>query len=137
MPTLPEIDDMFTIAPLLFSRITAAAARRPFQVPFRCTAITWSNWSSVILRIVASRVMPALLTMMSSPPKPSTAAATSASTSSELVTSQRTARATSLPPRLSAAACVASQVHVTEHDTRAFGDETLARSRSPDPGLHR
>ena len=73
MPTLPDTDDMFTMAPRLFSRMMAAASRVPFQVPFRCTSMTWSNCSSVILRIVASRVIPALLTMMSRPPKRSTA----------------------------------------------------------------
>ena len=65
---------MFTIAPRLFSRMIAAALRMPFHVPFRCTAMTWSNCSSVILRIVASRVIPALLTMMSRLPNRSTAA---------------------------------------------------------------
>ncbi len=53
----------------------AAASLVPFQEPLRCTAMTWSNCSSVILRMVASRVMPALLTMMSRLPKVSTAAA--------------------------------------------------------------
>ena len=31
---------MFTIVPRLFSRMIAAALRKPFHVPFRCTAIT-------------------------------------------------------------------------------------------------
>jgi hypothetical protein len=31
---------MFTIAPRLFSRMIAAALRVPFQVPFKCTAMT-------------------------------------------------------------------------------------------------
>ena len=81
----------------------------PFQVPLRCTLITWSNWSSVIVRMVASRVMPALLTMMSSDPNVSTVCASMASISAALVTSQRATAATSGPPSLAAATCVASR----------------------------
>ena len=125
MPTFPEIDDMFTIAPRLFSRMIAAALRSPFQVPFRCTAITWSNCSSVILRIVASRVMPALLTMMSSAPNPSTAAPTNASTSSADVTSQRTADGDVVTAQLLGRDLGCLEIHVTEHDPCALGDEPL------------
>ena len=47
--------------------------------------------------MVASRVMPALFTAISTVPKSSTAAASSVSTSSARVTSERTARATAEP----------------------------------------
>src|ERR1700759_3098362 len=132
MPTLPEIDDMLTIVPRLFSRITAAALRSPFQVPFRCTAMTWSNWSSVILRIVASRVMPALLIMMSSAPNWSSAAPISASTSSPDVTSQRTATAILSPPSFSAAACVASRF-TSPSTTRAPSSTKRSAMARPRP----
>ena len=115
---------MFTIAPLLRSRMIAAAAFVPFHVPFRCTAMTSSNCCSVILRIVASRVMPALFTMMSRPPKCSTAAATSASTSSALVTSHRTARVASEPELLGGGFC-RGEVEIAEHHLGTLGDEAL------------
>src|SRR6478672_788169 len=68
-PTLAEIDDMLMIEPPPDWRMMPAACRVPFQQPRRWTSITSSNCSSVILRMVASRVMPALLTMMSREPK--------------------------------------------------------------------
>ena len=109
-----------------------AASRVPFQVPFRWTAMTWSNWSSVILRIVASRVMPALLTMTSSAPNSVTAALTSASTSSAFVTSHRTARATSRAAELLHGGVGGFGVEIAEHDARPFGDEALG-DREADP----
>ena len=87
--------------------------------------MTWSNCSSVILRIVASRVMPALLTMMSRPPKCSTAAATSASTSSALVTSQRTAKRDIGTAELLGGGFRRGEVEIAEHHAGALGDEAL------------
>ena len=103
----------------------AAADRMPFHVPLRWTAITWSNCSSVILRIVASRVIPALLTMMSRPPNRSTAAATNASTSAAEVTSHRTAAATSAPPEPGGCGLGRCQVEITQHHPGALGHEPL------------
>jgi len=125
MPTLPDREEMLTIVPDLRSRMIAAARRVPFQVPLRCTLITWSNWSSVIVRMVASRVMPALLTITSSDPNVSTVCASIASISAALVTSQRATAATSGPPSLAAAACGRLEVEVAEHDPRPLPDEHL------------
>src|SRR5882757_6524497 len=61
-----------------------------------------------MVRMVASRVMPALLTMTSTEPNSPRAPARSASTSAELTTSQRTPRATSVPPSCLAAASAAA-----------------------------
>jgi hypothetical protein len=70
---------------------------QPSQVPVTCTSST--NWksSSDIFGIVASRVMPALLTITSSEPNCSTVQSTSAVTSDSLVTLQRTANARPSP----------------------------------------
>ncbi len=121
---MPEIDDMFTIAPRLFSRMIAAAALVPFQVPFRWTAITSSNCSSVILRIVASRVIPALFTMMSRPPKCSTAAADQRV---DLVGLGHVAshRQGGVGPELLGGGLRRGEVEITEHHLGALGDEEL------------
>lgn len=86
------------IEPLFCSRMSAAALRVPFQQPLRWTLMTWSKCSSVIVRIVASRVIPALLTMMSTEPNVSRAVCMSRSMSSDTVTSHREAAATDAPP---------------------------------------
>jgi recombination DNA repair RAD52 pathway protein len=99
---------MFTIAPDFCSRIRAAASRVPFQVPLRWTWITRSKSSSDMVRIVASRVIPALLTKTSSEPNVVTAVSISAATSSAETTSQRTPTATSSPPSSFAAARAAA-----------------------------
>src|SRR3954469_11855212 len=58
-----------------WARQYAAACRIVAKWPFRCTAITASNSSSLVLANIRSRTMPALFTRTSSPPKVSTAVA--------------------------------------------------------------
>lgn len=71
--------------------MTSAAARVPSQAPLRWTSTTASKSASDILRRVASRVMPALLTITSREPNRSTQPRTAAFTASASVTSQVTA----------------------------------------------
>ena len=59
-------EDMLTIdAAALLAHDRGGAHRVPSQAPFRWTSRTASKSARVILRMVASRVMPALLTMTS------------------------------------------------------------------------
>ncbi|CKT94471.1 Uncharacterised protein [Mycobacterium tuberculosis] len=51
-----------------------AACRMVAKWPLRCTAMTASNSSSLVLAIIRSRTMPALFTRTSTPPYVSTAA---------------------------------------------------------------
>ena len=123
---MPEIDEMLTIAPRLFSRMIAAALRVPFQVPFRCTAMTWSNCSSVILRMVASRVMPALFTMMSRPPN---SLDRRGDECVDLVGVGHVAAnrpGDVAPPSRSAAASRRGEIEVADDHPGALGDEALA-----------
>ena len=55
------------------ARQYAAACRMVAKCPLRCTAMTASNSSSLVLANIRSRTMPALFTSTSSPPKVSTA----------------------------------------------------------------
>ena len=62
--------------PHFCSRMRGAAARVTAKAPFRCVLMTPSHSSSVMLKIIRSRRMPALLTTMSMRPKASTAVLT-------------------------------------------------------------
>src|SRR5947209_9643046 len=63
-----------TVLPSLDSpRQYDAACRIVAKWPLRCTAMTASNSSSLVLAIIRSRTMPALFTRTSKPPKVSTA----------------------------------------------------------------
>src|SRR5699024_7647714 len=73
------------------------------HVPRRWTEMTSSNCCSVIFRMVASRVMPALLTQMSTPPKIREAASASFSTFSSEDTLHTMPAADSVPPSSSTA----------------------------------
>ena len=75
--------------------------------------ITSSNCSSVILRMVASRVMPALLTMMSSDPKAVVAVARSLSMSDADVTLQPIPRAFALNEAAASFALASSRSPMT------------------------
>ena len=72
----PEVDVMCTKQPEPCARNRGAAAREVLKLPLRCTPMTASQSSSVILWKMASRRIPALLTTMSIPPKRSTACST-------------------------------------------------------------
>ncbi len=57
-------------------RISAVAGRNTLNRPFRCTAMTGSHSSSVMLKIMRSRSTPAACTTMSSLPNVATACST-------------------------------------------------------------
>ena len=65
-----------TLPALCCSRQYALAWRATLKVPFRCTATTASQSSSLMLKIMRSRRMPALFTTMLSLPKLSIAQST-------------------------------------------------------------
>jgi hypothetical protein len=69
---------MLIIRPPFFSRMWTDAARLVLYVPFKCTARTMSHSSSVMLKIMRSRRMPATLTRMSIRPQALTACSTMA-----------------------------------------------------------
>ena len=64
---------MLTRRPHFFSLMCGTAARVTAKVPLRCVLITASHSSSVMLKIMRSRRMPALLTTMSMLPNWSSA----------------------------------------------------------------
>src|SRR5437879_3711973 len=64
---------MLMIRPHFCSRISGAAARVTAKLPLRWVLMTASHSSSVMLKIMRSRRIPALLTTMSTRPKVSTA----------------------------------------------------------------
>ena len=70
--------------------ICLAANCVPKKALLRLISITFSYWASVVSRIEVRVSTPALLTMMSSRPKASTADLTSRSRSSTLLTSAST-----------------------------------------------
>ena len=80
-----------------------ATARAQTKCPLRCTAITSSNCSSVIEKLIASRRIPALLIRICTSPNESTAAATRSSPVSHLATSPRTLIASPPESRISSA----------------------------------
>ena len=67
---------MLMMRPHFCSRMWGAAARVTAKAPLRCTLMTASHSSSVMLKIMRSRRMPALLTMMSRRPNSSSAVST-------------------------------------------------------------
>ena len=81
---------------LLCSRQYRAAARSGMKCPRRCTLMTSSHSSSVMLMIVRSRRIPALLTRMCSAPNSAIAWSTSRRAPAASVASS--ALATALPP---------------------------------------
>jgi len=64
---------MLMTRPPFCSRMIGAAARVTAKVPLRWVLMTASHSSSVMLKIIRSRRIPALLTTMSMRPKVSTA----------------------------------------------------------------
>jgi hypothetical protein len=76
-PRSPMSDEKLMIRPLRCSIMWGAAALMHAQTPFRLVAITSSNSVSLMSHNMLTRVMPALLTRMSMPPKASTACPTS------------------------------------------------------------
>src|SRR5262245_13067977 len=96
-------DEVLITRPQARSRIRVSAACAHRNVPFRLTDRTWSHCSSVILWLIASRLIPALLTSTSRRPNSPTMWLTSASTSVRCVTSAAIASARA-PCRSSSAA---------------------------------
>ena len=127
------IDDVLMTRPQPRSRIRVSAAWAQRNVPLRLTVRTWSHCSSVILWLIASRLIPALLTSTSSRPSSATTWFTMASTSARLVTSAATDSARA-PARWSSVATgrASLDVDVVDHDGRALAREPAGR-RFPDP----
>ena len=67
---------MLMMRPPFCSRIETEAARTTLNMPLRCTLTTASHSSSVMLKIIRSRRMPATCTTMSMRPHASMACCT-------------------------------------------------------------
>ena len=93
---MPTTDAMLTIEPERAFIMTLAAARVIEKTPVRFVAMTASQSSSVMRTIRPSRVMPALLTRMSSAPYWATTLSTSAVHAAGSLTSA--CRAPARPP---------------------------------------
>src|SRR6266550_5580578 len=97
---------MEMIRPRRCSRMRRVACRVQLKVPFRWTAMTASHSSSVMLKIMRSRRMPALFTRMSIAPNSLTAVSTMRSAAGKSAT--LSALATALPPRARIASTTSS-----------------------------
>src|SRR5262249_26397362 len=64
LPSRPAVDVNVMIRPARFSRMWRVAGCITVKWPFRCTAITASHSSSLMLKIMRSRRMPAQQTRM-------------------------------------------------------------------------
>src|SRR5699024_10124294 len=94
-------------AALLAALKCTPAAWQSAAWPLRWTSMTLSHLSSVRLKIIVSRTIPALLTTISSPPNVSTAASTSSSPVFHALMSDSTASAPEPNARTSSATAVA------------------------------
>ncbi len=115
------------------SRITADDSFVPSQAPTRCTSITARKSSMDILRMTASRVIPALLTMTSRDPKRSALERTSTSMSASEVTSQVSDTASAPAPRSFAAEASAWSRLMSAITTRAPSSAKAVAMASPMP----
>ena len=99
--------------------------------------MTESQSSSLSLNSRLSRVIPALLTRMCTPPSSSRTRATAASTEAPSETLQPTPIAGAVPPRPSAVACGLLLVEVEHGDRGALLGEALGDARRRCLVLHR
>src|SRR5207247_944908 len=106
LPYTPEGEEMETIRPRRCSRIRRGACRVQLKVPFKWTAMTASHSSSLMLKIIRSRRMPALFTRMSIAPNSLTAVSTMRSAAAKSAT--LSALATARPPRARIASTTSS-----------------------------
>src|SRR2546430_1833890 len=97
---------METIRPRRCSRMRRVACRGQLKGPFRWAAVTASHSSSLMLKIIRSRRMPALFTRMSIAPNSLTAVSTMRSAAAKSAT--LSALATALPPRVRIASTTSS-----------------------------
>src|SRR5439155_18897052 len=89
---------MLMMRPLFCSRIRTVAARMVLKLPLRCTSRTASQSSSLMLKIIRSRRLPATFTRMSSRPHIVTACSTISAACRKSVTEPWLGTAT--PPAL-------------------------------------
>ena len=90
----------------------------PSQVPYRCTSMTSRNCSDVIVRRVASLVMPALFTSTSTDPNTRAQCSISDSTSASEVTSHCTPITSAFAAASSLAAAAAASPLMSASRTR-------------------
>src|SRR5687768_1492427 len=127
-PPSPAREAMLTITPPGLGS-TGSAAFMPSHTPFTLISIRRSNSSSVWSKSGLTISMPALLIMMSRPPKALTVACTAASISWATVTSQRTARTASPSSSAAPLAPASSMSAISTCAPRSTRSREMARPR--------
>src|SRR5215813_9162923 len=136
----PEVEVMLMKRPHFCSRISGAAARVTANVPLRWVSMTASHSSSLMLKIMRSRRMPALFTTTSTRPKASSALlmiacppAIVATALADLVDDLVGRRLLAAGPRRGAAVVVDDHARaVLGHEQRDLPADTTAGPRDDD-----